>query len=406
MDKNIFTSEFIDLLKDDKFVKLVQKTENPDQLLKDLVGNNKDNTENIKYAFEFIRTTKEDKRSPGIDKSNQVLENIKKGVWKRKLISINNYNFSLFKVASIIIAVLAIGGGIILSQQQIHDPLAKFAQKDFSGDEESLIVLSDGSKNSIKDNDSFIEIDPNSSSIKVKRDNNLVDQLKNEENSNSTVLNQLITPYGQHQTVRLSDGTVVQLNAGSKLTFPSKFSGKTREVYLKGEGFFEVHKNADQPFIVKTDYLDIKVLGTTFNVSVYEDEEIASAVLVEGAVNVSQKNRILNNQEYKLSPGQGCFYKTDKQESEVRAVDTEYYTSWKDGVFKFNKMLLLDVVRRVKKYYNVQIQIEGVMLSEKKITGKLSLTGEINDALQFLSKTVNGRYEKNDDGIYILKTNN
>jgi ferric-dicitrate binding protein FerR (iron transport regulator) len=187
------------------------------------------------------------------------------------------------------------------------------------------------------------------------------------------------------------------------MAFPAVFSGKTREVYLKGEGFFEVHKDSCHPFIVKTDFVDVKVLGTTFNISAYEDESVASTVLVEGSVNVSQKNKILGNQSFVLSPGEGCFYSVNDEKSDIRNIDVNFYTSWKDGIYQFKNMPLLELVRKVKKYYNIPIQIEGQELSATRLSGKLVISDEINEVMQYIAKTLEGRFEKNKDGIYIIK---
>ena len=169
-----------------------------------------------------------------------------------------------------------------------------------------------------------------------------------------------------------------------------------------GEGFFEVYKNAKVPFIVKTDHIDIKVLGTKFNVSAYADEHVTSAVLVEGKVNVSQKNKMFANEQVILSPGQGCFYSDGKQKSVVKTVDVNDYILWKDGLYNFKNLPLSEVVNRVHKYYNITIKVEGDKLSKTLISGKLVLSDEVTLVMQYLSKTMEGSYEKSKDGTYIL----
>jgi len=201
----------------------------------------------------------------------------------------------------------------------------------------------------------------------------------------------------------LSDGTQVHLNAGSKLVFPAEFEGKTREVYLKGEGYFDVAKNPAKPFIVKTDFIDIKVFGTSFNVSVYNDDQTVSAVLVEGNVHVLQKNKTFNNSEYTLQPGQGCFYSIKNQKAEVKEVDTADYILWKEGLYQFHNQPLTDIVERIKRYYNISVQIDNDKLAKTIISGKLVLTDDCEEVIAHLAKTLEARYEIKDKSIYILK---
>ncbi|MDP2060534.1 MAG: FecR domain-containing protein, partial [Flavobacteriaceae bacterium] len=229
------------------------------------------------------------------------------------------------------------------------------------------------------------------------------ERIVNSKAQKNPVLNQVVVPFGQRHKVLLSDGTLVQLNAGSKLTFPAIFLGKTREVYLKGEGFFEVSKNTKQPFIVKTDHIDIQVLGTTFNVSAYEDESFMTTVLVEGKVNVSQKGKRLANEEYTLAPGQGCFYSIHSKSSVVKNVDVNEHVLWKDGLYNFKDKPLCDVVSRVHKYFNRPIHIENEKLASTLVSGKLVLSDDIAEVMEYLSKTVEGKYEVTPDGLIVLK---
>lgn len=162
----------------------------------------------------------------------------------------------------------------------------------------------------------------------------------------------LTTPRGKDYMVTLSDGTKVWMNAESKLQFPEFFQGKTREVILQGEAYFEVAKDATRPFIVKTDYFSTKVLGTTFNVKAYSEKD-ANIVLIEGSVAVKQKNE---NKEAILRPGQQ-FTITGKR-SLVREVDTYPYTQWREGFFYFENQTLFEIMQELGRWYNVNIAFD------------------------------------------------
>ncbi len=400
MEKHIFNSKFIDLIKDDKFIQLVKESKNPDHLLENLILKNQENSKDIQYAFEFIMLAKNDQKTLNRNDANTILKSIEKRLQTNK--QKDKTYISGLKIASVIFIIVALGS-LLFYYQITKDPLKQFAEKDQGKGDQALIILSNGSEHVLSNNDSKIDYNFSLGEVIIEKKEKEEEKLRNSAATNLTVLNQVIVPYGQRQRIVLSDGTTVKLNAGSKMAFPAVFSGKNREVYLKGEGFFEVHKDSCHPFIVKTDFVDVKVLGTTFNISAYEDESVASTVLVEGSVNVSQKNKILGNQSFVLSPGEGCFYSVNDEKSDIRNIDVNFYTSWKDGIYQFKNMPLLELVRKVKKYYNIPIQIEGQELSATRLSGKLVISDEINEVMQYIAKTLEGRFEKNKDGIYIIK---
>ena len=400
MAKHTNKTDFLSLVQDETFIDQVNNAENPDELLAELIKENPGNRQSIRYAFEFIRVNHSNKTKMSPEDYERILKNLQNYSKKKSHTRSIVYLPRIWRVAMILV-ILSISS-LVTYYQLSKDPLSQFAQSHVADSTQAKIVLSDGSEQVLKNNDSYIDYGSTKGAVIVKKDNE-EERIENSNDVKESVLNQVVVPYGQRHKIRLSDGTLVQLNAGSSLTFPATFSGKIREVYLKGEGFFEVHKNEKMPFVVKTNHIDIKVLGTTFNVSAYEDEHFASAVLVEGKVKVSQKNKIFSNDEITLAPGQGCFYSVVGKNSEVKIVDTEDYILWKDGLYKFHNLPLIDIVRRVHKYYNLPIQIENEKLANSLVSGKLVLSDDFSEVMQFLSKAMEGRYEKTQDGIYILK---
>lgn len=316
---------------------------------------------------------------------------------RRKVIKLNVF----IRYAASILIIMAIGSAIYwrystsnnhysftkIESAQNNNPILVLANKkkiELTSDKESNIIVLKNQDALLVNNDSLVQNTP-------------------QINTEQIVFNEISVPYGKKVTLQLSDGTKVDLNAGSRFAFPQSFKGKNREVYLKGEGFFEVYQNAKVPFIVKTDNIDIKVLGTKFNVSAYEDDHTVSTVLVEGKVNVSQKSKMFANSQFTLAPGQGCFYSVSEQSSVVKEVDVLDYILWKDGLYNFKKLPLSDVVNRLHKYYNISIHIEGEKLSGTLVSGKLVLSDDITEVMQYISKTIEGQSEKSADGTYILK---
>lgn len=165
----------------------------------------------------------------------------------------------------------------------------------------------------------------------------------------------LKTPRGKDYKVTLSDGTQVWMNAESKLEFPEKFNGHTREVILHGEAYFEVAKNAKQPFIVKTDYFHTKVLGTSFNIRAYSERD-ANVVLVEGSVAMTTKRK--GQEPIILKPNQQATLQARQSALSIKEVDTYPYTQWRDGFFYFDDTPMIEIMQELGRWYNINIIFE------------------------------------------------
>ncbi|MGM0621027.1 MAG: FecR family protein, partial [Bacteroidota bacterium] len=200
-------------------------------------------------------------------------------------------------------------------------------------------------------------------------------------------MNEVSIPFGKKSELLLADGTKVWLNAGSRLAFPTKFTGKKREIFLEGEACFEVAHNSEQPFIVNAGGLDIKVLGTNFNVSAYPTEKTVETVLVEGSVAVSRpKTFKLGKKELTLKPNQKASF--DKENNEVILTDepdVDLYIAWTYGWLRYERESLESVLRKVERYYNVEIELPAGYPSDDKISGKLDLENSLETVMGFLS---------------------
>lgn len=392
--------DFLSLVKDQAFVQSVLEAENPDVLLEELQKQDPEHSKILQYAVEFIRVNRSNKTKMNADDYNEILSHIQQYSKKKSSFRLLSLIPSKLQVAAIILVLLSVGS-LIGYRHFTNDPLKEFALSKSGKDNNALILLSDGTTKVLKNNECLIDYSTNGDVVVINTEEE--ERIDNHKVKDDAVLNQVVVPYGQRHKVRLSDGTLVQLNAGSKLTFPATFSGHTREVYLKGEGYFEVHKNEKMPFIVKTDFVNINVTGTSFNVSAYDEESTISTVLVEGKVNVSQKNKLFSNDTYNLAPGQGCFYSVQDKKSVVKGVDVNEYILWKDGLYHFKDKPLRDVVSRVNKYFNKEIIIENELLANTQVSGKLVLSEDLTEVMQYLSKTVEGRYEMNEEGVYVLR---
>ena len=211
------------------------------------------------------------------------------------------------------------------------------------------------------------------------------------------MMNKLMVPAGKRSTLQLADGTKIWLNSGTELVFPSEFEGNTREISMKGEIYIEVTKG-QKPFYVNTSQFKVRVHGTTFNISAYDDNEENTVVLVEGAVEVviaGQEPAMLASNE-KATVSTDMILKT--------TVNVNEYTSWKDGVLMFNQTPISEVLKKIGRYYNVNFEDHsGNELSTKTCTGKLFLSEDFDEIMISLSVLSATQYHKDDSMIYLKK---
>lgn len=211
-------------------------------------------------------------------------------------------------------------------------------------------------------------------------------------------INSLIVPYGKRSTITLADGTKVWLNSGSVLEFPSQFVNNKREIKLKsGEIYLEVSPDKNKPFNVITSDLNVRVYGTKFNISNYNDAP-HSVVLIEGSVSVQtneSKEVILNpNELVKLSEN-GSFEKTK--------VDGNEYISWKDGYLTLNKTPMSEILNQISRYYNLSFDFEkDVNLKNKTCTGKIYLSENLDNVMTTLTLLSSTQYKRDKNSIYII----
>lgn len=180
------------------------------------------------------------------------------------------------------------------------------------------------------------------------------------------VYNQLNVPYGKKIQVLLADGTLVYLNAGSSLRFPTNFiKGLERKVFLTGEAFFEVAKDKD-PFIVNSHNVNIRALGTAFNVSSYLEEESVSTVLVEGLVGVyHSKEQFSSEHSTVLKPNHMATWSKVENKVSIKEVEVDIYTAWVSGRMVFRNTPFKDIRKKLERHYNIQIINENRLLDEK-----------------------------------------
>ena len=208
----------------------------------------------------------------------------------------------------------------------------------------------------------------------------------------SSTFNEVFIPFGQTFKLALSDGTQIWLNAGSKLRFPQRFapSDGQRMVYLDGEAFFDVAKNKDKPFIVNTNKVDVKVLGTRFNVSSYSGDGHITTTLVEGSVNVYEASTPKNVME--LAPGFQATYDRSGSRFTRSKVDTDIYTAWMRGHLIIDNLKFPEILVKLERRYFVKFENKARNLDNEIYTGEF-VEGDIESVLETMALSTPFNYE-------------
>jgi ferric-dicitrate binding protein FerR (iron transport regulator) len=214
------------------------------------------------------------------------------------------------------------------------------------------------------------------------------------QGSETVQMNQLVVPRGKRSTVVLADGTKLWLNSGSRAIYPVTFNGKTREIFIEGEGYLEVAHNESKPFYVVTDQIKVKVLGTKFDISAYRDDTHVSVVLVEGSVQASTATENLV-----MKPNQILNYEKLTQRLTIEKTNVLEYVSWKDGWMLCNKEPIQSITTKLSRYYDIKINYSDLSLSNMTITGKLDLKSNCEDVLKVICATAPLKYEINNNNI-------
>lgn len=196
-----------------------------------------------------------------------------------------------------------------------------------------------------------------------------------EPNIEKLVYNTLTVPYGKRFELKLSDGTHIYLNAGTSLKYPVKFlKGKNRQVFLNGEAFFDVTKDANHPFIVNMNNVGIKVFGTKFNASSYPENEAINTVLVEGSVSIFN-----NNNEYDektamlLNPGYMASWNKYNKRISIEKADVAMHTAWIDGRILFRHLPFKNIIKQLERHYDVTIMNNNKKLDEEFFTASFDI---------------------------------
>lgn len=309
------------------------------------------------------------------------------------------YGFQILFVAAAVIIVLCFGlyffkrVGPEIPQQMVTVPDFKDVPP---GGNKAILMLADGKLiilDSLKDG---LILRTLNFEVNKTEDGQLAYQSfdRNHLNAKNSEFHMIYTPRGGEYKVILPDGSKVWLNAASSIRFPTVFRGKTREVDLKGEAYFEVAKNPYMPFKVKSRDAEIEVLGTHFNVRAYSDEKAMKTTLVEGSVKVKSRNakKILKPGEQAVLKGEALL---------VSTVVVEEQIAWKNGLFLFKDASLEDVMKQAALWYDLKVSYVG-KIPPKQFTGKTSRKVNASEFMNML-KYIGVEFKREGKNVLIMK---
>jgi len=189
------------------------------------------------------------------------------------------------------------------------------------------------------------------------------------------------TAYGERELITLPDSSKVWLNGGSTLIYPSRFAAKERNVCLSGEAYFDITKNAKQPFIVDVNQVRLKVLGTTFNLYAYPSDPKITATLESGSVQIDVEKK---DKSYILSPDDQLTYDSTTGEVTITSVNTKDYLSWRSGSLYFNDTKFGVAIEQLERRYDVTIHLMNSKYSEQKIRAHFGPDDSIDKVMDIL----------------------
>ena len=211
--------------------------------------------------------------------------------------------------------------------------------------------------------------------------------------------NVLRIPKGGEFKLQLADGTRVYLNSATDLRYPVAFTGSERRVYLKGEAYFEVAKDAEHPFIVVTDDVQVRVYGTSFNVNTLGADGVRT-VLVEGKVGIRGQD---SDREYVLKPNELAFYDWNSRDMKIETVDPDLYTLWRKGIFVFERETLENIMNILSLWYDMEVFFQSESAKKLHFSGHMKRYEQIEDILHAITDATGVVFTINDKTVCVSR---
>ena len=351
----------------------------------------------LEYLNEWLNQSKENKllldkimNEENRSRREELLKQIDlEKAWEKYSMKIERKKNLLFlricKYAAAILLPITILTLVFLPERLHEKERAEELAQIVPGSKNARLILDNG-ENLYLDNSKAFEFKEKDGTT-IKKENDLLTYQKSEEHKkpDKRPNNVLETPRGGEYNLVLADGSKVYLNSMSRLTFPVAFDGSTREVHLKGEACFMVEKDTLHPFIVNVNGVKIQVLGTTFNVDAYEDEDEIMTTLVEGTIKIHMDE--YPEKKIFLEPDDQLLYDTKTKNIKINKVNANDYIQWIHGIYTFNNESLVGIMQALSRWYDFTYSFEQQELENLRFGGGLNKYESIEPILEIIEST-------------------
>ncbi|MEG1950311.1 MAG: FecR domain-containing protein [Odoribacter sp.] len=284
---------------------------------------------------------------------------------------------------------------LFLPHRDVQESVVLSRMELTSGQPAATLILEDGSQRELAGGNFTLSL----RGTKVTNADNHLVYNGSDTTTQVEEYNTVVVPRGGEYQLALSDGSKVWLNSESSIRFPVRFQGENRRVTVSGEVYLDVAEDAHHPFVVNTRGFDIRVLGTRFNVRAYPDEEAIYATLEKGKIRIDAPD----GRQFQVLPSEQLCYDKQLGQYKVKEVDTELYTSWKDGVYVFEKQTLENVLETISRWYDLTVVYADNDVKEIFFSGRIKRYGCADSILHLFEQLGGVRFEVRERIVTVQK---
>ena len=300
-----------------------------------------------------------------------------------------------FPYAAAIVLILSVGGVFYFSGDKEQTEILPIAKNEVQvPGSRAVLILPDGRKVDLENEVLRSDLAQSDSLLLVSARSLKYRDIDSPDTTE--IFHTLEIPRGGEYLLTLSDGTMIYLNSESTLSFPVKFQGKERKVYLTGEAYFKVAKNTEHPFVVTAGELEVLVTGTTFGVRAYKDEKDIQTTLESGQVTVRVEGKSV-----KLVPNKQVLFNKSTMGLEVRDVDVDLYLAWADGRFVYDNCPLEKILTDLGRWYNIDVFYSRDELRSYHFSLNMKKHEEFTQVLELIGKTGEVQFEIKDNTVIV-----
>ena len=335
-----------------------------------------------KSISRFVKTEEEEERG-----WRQLQQKARSGRSVRKI--------KWFTYAAAIVLILSVGGVFYFSGDKEQTEILPIAKNEVQvPGSRAVLILPDGRKVDLENEVLRSDLAQSDSLLLVSARSLKYRDIDSPDTTE--IFHTLEIPRGGEYLLTLSDGTMIYLNSESTLSFPVKFQGKERKVYLTGEAYFKVAKNTEHPFVVTAGELEVLVTGTTFGVRAYKDEKDIQTTLESGQVTVRVEGKSV-----KLVPNKQVLFNKSTMGLEVRDVDVDLYLAWVDGRLVYDNCPLEKILTDLGRWYNIDVFYSRDELRSYQFSLNMKKHEEFTQVLELIGKTGEVQFEIKDNTVIV-----